>query len=79
MCNLNIFQVILGGLFVFTYLCLLRQPFYFFSQEIGSEENYGIFLPLHFSWAISCIEPENLLYLHPFQNVFLSRASYETI
>lgn len=28
MCSLNIFQVSLGGLFGFIYLCLLRQPFF---------------------------------------------------
>lgn len=48
MCNLNIFQVILGGLFVFTYLCLLRQPFFFFPQEIGSEENSDFFFFCHY-------------------------------
>lgn len=67
MCNLNIFQVILGGLFVFTYLCLLRQPFYFFPPRNWKWTKWWHFLPLHFSWAISCFEPENLLYLHPFQ------------
>lgn len=67
MCNLNIIQVILGGLFVFTYLCILRQPFYFFSSKKLEVKKIMTFLLLHFSWAISCIEPENLLYLHHFQ------------
>lgn len=28
MCSLNMFQVSLGGLFVFKYLCLFGQPFH---------------------------------------------------
>lgn len=31
MCSLNIFQVSLGGLLGFIYLCLLRQPFFVFA------------------------------------------------
>lgn len=77
MCSLNIFQVSLGGLFVFIYLCLLRQPFFF--PEKLEIKKMMTFLPVCFSWVISCIEPENLRYWHPFQNVFLSSASYETI
>lgn len=43
MCNLNIFQVSLGGLFVFIYLCLLRQSFLFFPEKLEVKKRMTFF------------------------------------
>jgi len=43
MCSLNIFQVSLGGLFVFLYLCLLRRHFFFLPEKLEVKEMMTIF------------------------------------
>lgn len=65
MCSLNMFQVSLGGLFVFKYLHLLRQ----FLRVRENLEMEKMTTSVDFSWAA----PGTLLCLHPPPKCFSSR------